>query len=214
MPASPSEKKATWDRDGKLKYRTSLLLEPDPHKAILCSARIYDQLCAVFRNVTQVFKARAGTILLQLRPFPDFASKEVETTLMPAADQAEISSDRALRVREVQRFGLSGASAFIERQMKMRAGIVESAIAVRPTNDDDIVIFEIENPALVGLKPCSAKARTHLLPPSQMVSRSPLAFNSASISGFSLIISNRLVRSPVPRRRTLIGGHVNIDLVR
>ena len=36
--------------------------------------------------------------------------------------------------------------------MKMRAGIVEGAIADGSANDDDIVIFKIQNPAFVGLK--------------------------------------------------------------
>ena len=66
---------------------------------------------------------------------------------MPAADQAKTCGDRALRVWELQHFGLSGTSAFIKRQMKMRAGIVEGAIAVGSANDDDIVVLRIETPA-------------------------------------------------------------------
>ncbi|MER8748247.1 hypothetical protein NKH57_03045 [Mesorhizobium sp. M1050] len=71
---------------------------------------------------------------------------------MPTTDQAKICGDRAPRVWELQRLDLSGTSAFVERQMKMRASIVEGAIVVGSTNDDDIVIFKIENPTFVGLK--------------------------------------------------------------
>ena len=127
-------------------------VEPDPHKAVLHSAGIYDQFCAVFRDVTRELIARRSTILLQLRPLPNFASRQVETTLMPAADQAKICGDRALRVWELQLLDLTGTSAFIERQMKMGAGIVERAIADGSANDDDIVVFKIQNPAFVGLK--------------------------------------------------------------
>ena len=118
------------------------LLDSDPHKAVLCPTGIYDQFCSVFRDVTQIFEASPGAVLLQLRPFPDFACEQVETTLMPAADQAKISSDRALRVWELQCFGLSGASAFVKRQMKMRACIIEGTIGVGSANDDDIVILQ------------------------------------------------------------------------
>ena len=132
--------------------RWSALLDPDPHKAVLCPTGIYDQFCSVFRDVTQIFEASPGAVLLQLRPFPDFACEQVETALMPAADQAKISSDRAFRVWKLQCFGLSGAAAFVKRQMKVRACVVEGTVGVGSANNDDVAILKIENPAFVGLK--------------------------------------------------------------
>ena len=62
---------------------------------------------------------------------------------MPTADEAVITGDRALRVWEIERLHLGRFSTFVERQMKMRAGVVEGAVAVGSANDDDIVILEI-----------------------------------------------------------------------
>lgn len=71
---------------------------------------------------------------------------------MPTADEAVITGDRAFGVWEIERLHLGWFSTFVERQMKMRAGVVEGAVAVGSANDNDIVILEIENPSFVGLK--------------------------------------------------------------
>ena len=119
----------------------------------------------VLRDIAQEFPPRRRAVCLQLgRPVAGFTCLQVETGVVPAADEPEIAGESAVARNLASGGRADGAGAWVslleERQMQMRTGVVACEVPYALAQNDEIELFQLEDPplAVVDLV-CARQAR-------------------------------------------------------